>query len=258
MASTVPPALARQTKRFARHPSLREIENESRPILAKPNRKLFFGLGNWFYPRSRVSVGIWVLEAWARKHNLTWESYDDHLIGTAENEDYLLMKPQTYYVGLNGRSWLSGVDYYKMSYDRCVVVHHDEKRPFGDIELHFGGRIEYNEALLSLFEVTGTERFPRLSIGVAPPKAKEMQGRYLPTFNFSDCHYTENRLLTKFPKREMELVEHVLFPEIFKMIEHATALTKAEDYNLRYTKSYEEIEEIYKNLLKNVDFLKTE
>ena len=114
-----------------------------RNITAKPNRKLFFGLGNWCYPRSRASIGIWVLEEWARRNNLAWDLEFSTTCGTTENEDAILVKPMTYNVEQNGSAWLKGVDAFKTPFDRCVVIHHDERRDFGDIELTYGGRVEY-------------------------------------------------------------------------------------------------------------------
>lgn len=44
-----------------------------------------------------------------------------------------------------------------MPFDRCVVIHSDERRDFGDIELTFGGRTEYNPGIRSIMDTAGTQ-----------------------------------------------------------------------------------------------------
>ncbi len=53
------------------------------------------------------------------------------------------VKPLNYLVESTGESWVKGCHELSMPFDRCVVIHSDERRDFGDIELTFGGRTEY-------------------------------------------------------------------------------------------------------------------
>lgn len=57
--------------------------------------------------------------------------------------DTLKVKPINYDVRKNGEAFLKGAEGLNMPFDRCVVIHADERRDFGDIELTFGGRTEY-------------------------------------------------------------------------------------------------------------------
>jgi hypothetical protein len=60
------------------------------------------------------------------------------------------VKPLSYLIENLGVSWLKGCHELSMPFDRCVVIHSDERRDFGDIELTFGGRVEYVSVLASV------------------------------------------------------------------------------------------------------------
>ena len=96
-----------------------------------------------------------------------------------------------------------------------------------------------------------------MSIGVGHGKKGQVQGRYLPTWEWGDIHYQGWFALNKFPTRDYALMETVLMPvcrnpsflltkkEILDMMEYALTVESREDYAKKKVFTREEIEAEY-------------
>jgi len=221
---------------------LPRFEKGTRNVTARLNRKIIFAAGNWFFPRSRLSLGIWVLESYAKKRNLLWKEDVPTLGSSIDLPEIVLMRPETYSIEDNGRSFAAAAEAFKMPFDRMIVLHHDQERELGDIELKFGGPTQKNDALRSIFEITGTESFPRLSVGIGHPDSKMTQAHYLPIWNWSDNDVRDWFAMNKFPPRERMMVRELVIPRVIEMMEFALSIQSRDDYYRHMPMTYEKLE----------------
>jgi len=225
----------------------------SRNITSQPFRKMFFGVGNHYYPQSRASIGTWVIEEWAKKYGLVFDEEPEMHSATAENELCTLVRPQTYLIENNCRALLAATHSFQFPLDRVVIIHHEEKLELGHVDLTFGGHATHNMALYGIKELLGTERFGRLAVGVGHPYWKAVQGRYLPTWHLGEHDYTNRFLQNKFPPAEMAMMEHIVMPKIFELMDMAMKAQTTEEYNYNLRIPYKEVEEKYRELLKQME-----
>eukprot|EP01125_Pyxidicula_operculata_P004726 TRINITY_DN1767_c0_g1_i1.p2 TRINITY_DN1767_c0_g1~~TRINITY_DN1767_c0_g1_i1.p2 ORF type:complete len:152 (-),score=22.29 TRINITY_DN1767_c0_g1_i1:26-481(-) len=131
---------------------------------------------------------------------------------------------------------------FRMPFDRCIAIHHDEQSELGTVKLDFGGKTDNNRALNSIFDVTGTQNFARLSIGIGHPKWKQIQSKHLPTWEWSENHYREWFLMNKFPPGELKMVEEIILPRVLEVMEFALSVEKREDFIFSHTTPYQDME----------------
>ena len=77
----------------------------------------------------------------------------------------LLMMPQTY-MNLSGEAVAQAVKFYKLSPDHVIVVSDDVALPVGKLRIRKGGSAGGHNGLKSIIQHLGTDRFPRLRMGV--------------------------------------------------------------------------------------------
>jgi len=222
----------------------------SRNIISQPFMKTFFGIGNHYYPQSRASIGIWVIEEWANQYSLTFDEEPDLQCATTGNELCTLVRPQSYNIENNNRSLYLISHSLQCPLDRVVMIHHDEKLDFGTVQLAFGGHVRHNAALCGIKEMFNTEKYGRIAVGVGHPHWKGIQGRYLPTWDTGDHEYNNRFLQNKFPPNEMLMMKHIVMPKIFEVMDVAMKCQHIEEYDYAVTLSYKEVEEQYEEFLK--------
>ena len=83
-------------------------------------------------------------------------------------EKVLLVKPQTY-MNLSGESVRPLADFYKVSPDHVLVVSDEVALAPGKIRLRAGGSAGGHNGLKSIIAHLGTDKFPRLRMGVGTP-----------------------------------------------------------------------------------------
>ncbi len=154
--------------------------------------KLIVGLGNpgAQYERTRHNAGFMAVDrlisrfapgapARARFHAATWEA---DLPGPAGPERCMMLKPTTY-MNRSGLSVGEAVRFYKVdpAADLFVIVD-DVYLPSGAIRIREGGSPGGHNGLDDIQRALGTDRYPRLRIGVdAPgpaPQADYVLGRF--------------------------------------------------------------------------------
>ena len=154
---------------------------------------LIVGLGNpgREYAGTRHNVGFEAVDALADRLGLGGGGEFDRIArtrfealvlegrleaeGGAEAVKLLLMKPMTF-MNLSGRSVQAAASFYKVSPADILVLVDDLSLAAGRIRLRAGGSDGGHNGLRSIRQMLGTDRYPRLRIGIdpAPP---EFEGR---------------------------------------------------------------------------------
>ena len=83
-------------------------------------------------------------------------------------KDVLLVKPQTY-MNLSGEAVRPLADYYKIPPERILVISDEIALAPGRIRLRPSGSAGGHNGLKSIIQHLGTDRFPRLRLGVGAP-----------------------------------------------------------------------------------------
>lgn len=61
-------------------------------------KKKIIGIGNYFYPQSRHSIGFFILDKLVELKQLNWTFYQNERFWATEFENFILLKPQTYLI----------------------------------------------------------------------------------------------------------------------------------------------------------------
>jgi PTH1 family peptidyl-tRNA hydrolase len=139
-------------------------------------RRLVFGLGNpgREYAATRHNVGFWVLDRLARREGLLFEpgesleGYEgpsDFRWARCADRDALLVKPETF-MNLSGEVVGPIAAWTGVAPEECLVVFDDLDLPLADLRIRPGGSSGGHRGLQSIIETLGTERIPRLRIGI--------------------------------------------------------------------------------------------
>ena len=138
---------------------------------------LVVGLGNpgAKYESTRHNMGFLVADKLAQNEKLkfnklrfkawtaTWE------VG---GEKVLLMKPQTY-MNLSGEAVGQAARFYKIPADHVLVISDDIALPAGKLRIRAGGSAGGHNCLKNIIQHLGTDRFPRIKVGVGSPQQAE-------------------------------------------------------------------------------------
>ena len=138
---------------------------------------LVVGLGNpgAKYESTRHNMGFLVVDKLAQNEKLkfnklrfkawtaTWE------VG---GEKVLLMKPQTY-MNLSGEAVGQAARFYKIPADHVLVISDDISLPAGKLRIRAGGSAGGHNGLKNIIQHLGTDRFPRIKVGVGSPQQAE-------------------------------------------------------------------------------------
>lgn len=134
--------------------------------------KLIVGLGN---PGIQYEV---------TKHNIGWLALDqlsfyDKLIWkdkfkakyaqlSIDGEMVVFLKPQTY-MNLSGESVVAAAQFFKVPLAEVLVVHDELDLPYGTLSFKSGGGLAGHNGLKSIAELSGTNAFLRLRMGIGRP-----------------------------------------------------------------------------------------
>ena len=134
---------------------------------------LLVGLGNpgTQYENTRHNVGFLVADELAERQNapiqrLKFKALTNLL--TISGEKVLVMKPVTY-MNLSGEAVRQAVDFYKIPPERVLVVSDDTALAVGRLRIRKGGSAGGHNGLKSIIAALGTDKFPRMRLGVGEP-----------------------------------------------------------------------------------------
>ncbi len=141
--------------------------------------RLIVGLGNpgKEYERTRHNVGFAVIDAFARRHNITVTKRDHHALvgdGRVGEARVFLLKPQTY-MNLSGQAVASFLRQKPLVLTDILVVTDDIALPLGKLRLRAEGSAGGHNGLKSLIAHLHGQNFPRLRVGVGAPRDPTVQ-----------------------------------------------------------------------------------
>lgn len=103
-------------------------------------------------------------------------------------EKVLLLKPQTY-MNLSGESVGQAAKFYKVSPEHIIVISDEVALPVGKLRIRKSGSAGGHNGLKNIIQHLGTDRFPRMRMGVgsAPHPDYDMADWVLGTFKNKDA-----------------------------------------------------------------------
>lgn len=138
---------------------------------------LVVGLGNpgARYESTRHNMGFLALDRLAEREKLRFNKLR-FKAWTAEwkpgEDKVLVMKPQTY-MNLSGESVGAAARFYKIPADHILVVSDDIALPVGKLRLRAAGSAGGHNGLKNIIRHLGSDRFPRVKVGVGMPQNAE-------------------------------------------------------------------------------------
>ena len=155
------------------------------------------GLGNpdRKYLNTRHNAGYLALDVLAARHGLRFEKTALKSVlaeGRIGTNRVVLAKPITY-MNLSGEAVVALLNWYKIDpSSELIVLYDDIDLPAGEIRIRPRGSAGTHNGMRSILQLTGTEDFPRVRIGIGkPPKGWDLA----------------NYVLSAFPQEERELIE---------------------------------------------------
>ena len=137
---------------------------------------LLVGLGNpgAKYASTRHNMGFLALDGLADREGFRFNKLRFRA-WTAQwkvgDQQVLVMKPQTY-MNLSGESVGAAARFYKIPAEHILVISDDIDLPVGKLRLRSAGSAGGHNGLKNIIQHLGSERFPRIKVGVGakPPK----------------------------------------------------------------------------------------
>ena len=148
--------------------------------------KLIVGLGNpgADYERTRHNVGWMVVEAFARKFRIDIAKHEKNALtgtGRVAGGSVMVAKPLTY-MNLSGDAVRLLVNAYLESTDELMVVYDDIDLPLGKLRIRPSGSAGTHNGMRSIVQILGTEKFPRLRIGIGASDGGRLRDYVLDEF----------------------------------------------------------------------------
>lgn len=138
---------------------------------------LLVGLGNpgSKYESTRHNMGWLALDSLMEKEKFAlnklrfkaWTGMLDY-----KGHKILVMKPQTY-MNLSGESVGEAARFYKIPADHVLVISDDVSLPAGKLRIRGGGSAGGHNGLKNIIQHLGTDKFPRIKVGVGSPRPGE-------------------------------------------------------------------------------------
>jgi PTH1 family peptidyl-tRNA hydrolase len=137
---------------------------------------LIVGLGNPEddYSGTRHNMGFDTINKLSQEYEIKIEKKKfDGLYAKAkiEGEDVILLKPQTY-MNLSGKSIKQCSDFYKIKPENIIVIYDDIDIEKGIVKVRKAGGAGTHNGMKSVVECLGTQKFPRVRVGIGMPDHK--------------------------------------------------------------------------------------
>ena len=158
------------------------------------------GLGNpgANYDKTRHNVGFRVIDLMSRRYGIAVSRIRSRALvgeGLAGGQRIALVKPQTY-MNLSGESVQDLMRWYKLMPQDILIISDDIDLPPGSVRIRPHGGAGTHNGLRNIIQMTGSDRFPRIRIGVgAPPPQWDLKDWVLSGFG-EDQRVMDEALLT--------------------------------------------------------------
>ena len=163
-------------------------------------RRLVVGLGNPGpeYAETRHNVGFRVIEELAGRRRIALRS-EDCRARVGWDDGLFLAAPQTY-MNRSGFATRCLCERHGFEPDEVLVVYDEVYLPLGTVRMRPGGSPAGHRGMASVLESLGTDRIPRLRLGVAaaagPPDGEVLPDFVLAAFS-SDEEATVGAMITR-------------------------------------------------------------
>ena len=145
------------------------------------------GLGNpgEKYAHTRHNVGFDVVEMLSQKLDTPVKKLKCHAtVGETQyaGRKLALIRPQTF-MNLSGQTVAEALQWYKLTPKEVLLIVDDIDLPFGQVRIRAKGGPGTHNGLRSIVQMTGSEDFPRIRVGMgAPPPEWDLADWVLSTF----------------------------------------------------------------------------
>jgi PTH1 family peptidyl-tRNA hydrolase len=153
------------------------MNNETKPTY------LITGLGNpgRQYVKNRHNVGFRLIDHLAERLGVAFSRMESKALVT--RADYLgnrliLAKPQTF-MNLSGQAASSLLRFYKIPLENLMVAYDDVDLPLGVLRIRPQGGSAGQRGMASIIERLGTDKFPRLRLGIDRPPGRMDAAAYV-------------------------------------------------------------------------------
>ena len=161
--------------------------------------KLIVGLGNpgQKYEQTRHNIGFMVVDRLTTNfcaemaNHLRWRARMAKVPGTGA----ILLKPQTF-MNESGQSVGAALRFYKLQPEQVLVVYDDVSIPFCSLRFRMAGSAGGHNGIKSIISHLGSDRFPRLKVGIGNDTRNSTTGHVLGKFSTDECNQLENTLAT--------------------------------------------------------------
>ncbi len=144
--------------------------------------KVIAGLGNpgRQYAGTRHNVGFEVIDRLADRlaiaapgnfDRVARSKFDALLLEATTDDDRLLLLKPTTYMNRSGQSVQAAARFYKVPPEHILVIVDELALPAGKIRLRASGSDGGHNGLKDVHRALGTDKYPRLRIGIDPPPA---------------------------------------------------------------------------------------
>jgi peptidyl-tRNA hydrolase, PTH1 family len=143
-----------------------------------PVEYIICGLGNpgSKYQKTRHNAGFLTLDILADKLGVNVDKIKHKsLVGDAmiDNKRVLLVKPQTF-MNLSGQAVTEIAAFYKVPYEKIIVIFDDISLNVGIMRIRKKGSDGGHNGIKNILELSGTDVFPRIKIGVGEKPNPDM------------------------------------------------------------------------------------
>jgi peptidyl-tRNA hydrolase len=198
---------------------------------AAQRRRVIVGIGNWMFPRSRYSVGLYLVDKFAEKLKLRWSDDENTISFIAESPDLILVKPKTYLIDENVRSIDAVLKTFRTDPRLFVVLHFDANLEFGQYKITNRWLSLQNPILTAISKVLDTEYFIRFGIGVMHPSWRRYNWECLFGYDFDDTDLLQFHLTNKWPPEERKAIDTVITGDVCFALDKLVTLSRDEITN---------------------------
>lgn len=178
--------------------------------------KAVFGLGNpgKRYKNTRHNVGFMVIDYYltqepkikrARRVSIKANS----MVYSSEN--LILVKPLTF-TNRSGIAMKEIRQEFGLEMENCLVVYDDLDIDLGELKAKYEGGAGGHRGIQSIIETMGTNKIPRLKVGIGN---KKVEGPDLVDFVLDEFTHQEKKILLAICKRALEAIQYFQNSGIF-------------------------------------------
>lgn len=140
---------------------------------AGPPEWIIAGLGNPGnkYSNSRHNAGFMALDLLGERLSIKIDRIRFHSLcgqGAVSDRNVLLIKPQTF-MNASGKAVAAASSFYKIPLERVLVLYDDVSLPAGKIRIREKGSAGGHNGIKDIIRLCGTDKFPRVKIGIGTP-----------------------------------------------------------------------------------------